>query len=230
MKAPTRRKLEMGKRALDFSRAHPEATPGYGAIVTRLDELLTRANVLTAQQRDGIAAERTATERKRELRRTLVRSHLNHLSGVARVAAAEDPELPQKFALRGASTYYAFRAAARSMAAEATANKEVLEKHGLSEAVLAGLTTALDQFDAAMDQSASGRLAHVGAGSELDALAAEVVQVVKVMDGLNRTRFARGSEPLAAWESARNVVAAPRPAGDGVPAPVPPAAEVKPAA
>ena len=50
-------------------------------------------------------------------------------------------------------------------------------------------------------------------------------------DGLNRTRFARGSEPLAAWESARNVVAAPRPAGDGaVPAPVPPAAEVKPAA
>ena len=215
----------MGKRALDFSRAHPEATPGYGAIVTRLDALLSRADALAAQQRGGVAAERTATERKRELRRTLVRSHLNHLRGVARVAAVDVPDLLQKFLLRGAGTYFAFRAAARGMAAEAMANKEVLEKHGMSEAVLGGLTTALDQFDAAMDQSATGRQAHVGASAELDLIGAEVVQVVKVMDGLNRARFAQDSDPLAAWESARNVVATPRAVAGEVPA-----VEVKPAA
>ena len=159
MKAQTRRKLEMGKRALDFSRAHPEATPGYTAALSRLEGLLTRAESLATQQRDGIGATRSATERKRELRRTMVRSHLRHLTEVARVAAAEAPDLPQKFLLRGASTYFAFRTAARSMAAEAAANKEVLEKNGLSETVLGGLTQALDQFDVAMDQSASGRQA-----------------------------------------------------------------------
>ena len=225
MKATTRRKLEMGKRALDFSRAHPEATPGYTATVTRLEGLLARADTLAAHQRDWIGTQRSATERKRELRRTLVRSHLRHLTGVARVAAAEDPGLTQKFLLRGASTYFAFRAAARSMAAEAVANKEVLEKHGLSETVLGGLTQALDQLDAAMDQSDSGNLAHVGASSELERVASEVVQVVTVMDGLNRARFGKDSDPMAAWESARNVVATPRPGAEAVPP-----AEVKPAA
>jgi hypothetical protein len=47
------------------------------------------------------------------------------------------------------------------------------------------------------------------------------------MDGLNRARFGRDSEPLAAWESARNVLAAPHPAIEQ-PAPAP--EQVKPAA
>ena len=231
MKAIARRKLEMGKRALDFSRAHPESTPGYTAALTRLEALLTRADELATQQRDGISASRAATSRKRDLRRAMTLGHLNHLTRVARVAATEAPDLPQKFLLRGASTYFAFRTAARSMAAEAAANKEVLEKHGLSETVLGGLTQALDQFDAAMDQSASSRQAHVGASAELDAVASEVVQVVTVMDGLNRARFGKDSDSLAAWESARNVVATPHPAVEpAAPAPAPAPEQVKPAA
>ena len=38
------------------------------------------------------------------------------------------------------------------------------------------------------------------------------VQVVKLMDGLNRFRFAKDPELLAAWASASNVLATPRPA------------------
>ena len=38
MNAKSRRKLEMGARALDFSRAHPDASPGYTAAMTRLEE------------------------------------------------------------------------------------------------------------------------------------------------------------------------------------------------
>lgn len=41
-------------------------------------------------------------------------------------------------------------------------------------------------------------------------MADEVVQIVNVMDGLNRFRFAKEGELLAAWESASNVLAAPR--------------------
>jgi len=42
-------------------------------------------------------------------------------------------------------------------------------------------------------------------------VAEEVGQVVKVMSGLIRVRFANQPEVLAAWESASNVVAAPKP-------------------
>jgi hypothetical protein len=50
------------------------------------------------------------------------------------------------------------------------------------------------------------------------AAADEVVQIVRVMDGLNRCRFINAPELLAAWESASNVLAAPK---KGTPKPGP---------
>jgi hypothetical protein len=211
MNAKTRRKLEMGARALDFSRAHPDGSPGYGAALTRLEERLVRADQLASQQRAGILQVRTATVRKRDLRRTMKRAHLDHLASVAEVASREVPELAQKFVLpRKANNYLAFRTAARGMAAEAESRKELLVKHGLAETIFGALTQALNDFDAAVEQGSGGRLSHVGASAELDTVADEVVQVVKVMDGLNRFRFAAQAELLAAWESASNVFATPR--------------------
>jgi hypothetical protein len=207
MNAKTRRKIEMGARALDFSRGHPDGSPGYAAALTRLEDRLTRADQLATQQRDGILEVRTATARKRDLRRTMKRAHLGHLASVAEVASREVPELAQKFVLpRRANTYLAFRTAARGMEAEAASRKEVLVKHGLAETVLQSLVQALTEFDAVVEQGSQGRLAHVGASAELDTVADEVVQVVKVMDGLNRFRFANDPEALAAWESSSNAV------------------------
>ena len=229
MKATTRRKLEMGERALEFCRTNPEDTAGYAAAVSRLEALVTRANALGAQQRTGIIETRMATERKRELRRALRKGHIDHLKRVAQVAEEELPELWKKFVLNGTGTYYAFRMAARKMIAEAEANKDVLVKHGLSQAVLDSLTRTLDQFESAMDLSTTGRKAHVGASTELDRLGGEIVRVVGVMDGLNRARFTSGTEPLAAWESMRSV-ATRHPAEEEEAVPPVPGEEVSPAA
>lgn len=109
-------------------------------------------------------------------------------------------------------------------------------KYGLADTVFDGLTQALGQFDAAVEERTQGRRTHVGASAELNALAAEVVQVVKLMDGLNRFRFAKDPESLAAWESASNVVATPRSASEPEPGldtpagPAPVGGEVRPAA
>jgi hypothetical protein len=233
MNAKSRRKIEMGRRALDFSRAHPDASPGYTAAVTRLEERLTRANELAGQQRDGLLEVRAATARKFELRRSMRQAHLAHLAQVAKIAGREVPELAQKFVFKPRTTsYLAFRTAARGIAAEAESQKEVLVKHGLVEAVLESLVQALDQFDAAVENGSAGRQAHVGASAELGAVADEVVQIVNVMDGLNRYRFAKEGELLAAWESASNVSATPRSStpkagtGDAPPA----GGEIRPAA
>jgi hypothetical protein len=74
-------------------------------------------------------------------------------------------------------------------------------------------------------QGSDSRIAHVGASFELDDVADEVVQVVKVMNGNNHFRFRKDGELLASWEAASNVVATPHPADQKAGPPVsPPAA------
>lgn len=232
MNAKSRRRIEMARRVLEFSRAHPDESPGYVAALARLEKLLGEADEQAGRQRDGTLQVRASTAWKRQLSRAMRKVHLAHLTRVARVAAREVPELAQKLTLRpGTRTYMAFRTTARGMAAEAQNRKEVLVRHGLAETVLANLLETLDQFDAAVESGATGRQTHVGASAELQAVADEVFQIVRVMDGLNRYRFMNDPERLAAWESASTVVAAPK-SGTPKPGPetAPPAGDIRPAA
>jgi hypothetical protein len=221
----------MGTRALNFSRARPDASAGYTEALSRLEQSLTRAEQLAIQQRDGFSKVRAATVQKRDLRRTMRRTHLLHLARVAEAAGKVSPELEQKFLLTPEATpYLAFRTAARGIVAEAQNQKELLVKHGLLEPVLESLSHALDDFDRAVEQGADGRRAHVGASAELDAVAEELVQVVRLMDGTNRFRFADDAESLAAWESSSNTFGPVR-STVAKPSPTPPqGGEIKPAA
>jgi hypothetical protein len=217
MKANVRRIIEMSKRVLNFSKAHPDPSQGYSAAVARLEKAVAEADVLAARQRDGINASRAATGQKRALRRKIRRTQLVHLARVAESAAGEVPELAEKFRLtREAVPYLAFRTAARGMSAEAQSQKELLVKHGLLDSVLETLSHNLDDFDRAVEQGTDARRAHVGASAELDALAEELTQVVRLMKGISQSRFADDADALAQWQSASNVVGPPRPAGQPV--------------
>jgi hypothetical protein len=87
--------------------------------------------------------------------------------------------------------------------------------------VLVSLTESLGQFDQALARGAEGRRIHVGAAVELDVVAGEAVQIVRVMDGHNRVRFPGDPDLMAAWKSASNVIGPSRPAvkpeGSGAP-------------
>ena len=112
------------------------------------------------------------------------------------------------------------------MLEQGQAQRELLAKHELADRLLEDLAAAVDQFDASVAETNEGRRGHVGARAELDAVSDEVMQLVEMLDGLNRYRFGREAELLAAWERARHVVG-PRAEGKEEP---PPAGEVKPAA
>jgi hypothetical protein len=237
MNARTRSRLEMARRALEFAQAHPDSSHGYTAAVAELAELLARSEQLTDLHRQGIAEVRAATQRKSNLRRAIRQGQLMHVAMAAQRAAREVPELAQKFALaRQPVPYLTFRSLARTVAAEAEERKELLVKHGLVDRVLESLTEGLGQFDQAMAQGAEGRRIHVGAAVELDVVAGDAVQIVRVMDGHNRVRFAGDPDLMAAWRSASNVIGPARSAGradgrtetpSGTP---PPEGAVKPAA
>lgn len=211
MDARSRRKLGMGENAAGFSRAHPDESPGYQAVLSGVEEKLVRAKEAAAAQRGGLLGVGANADRKLELRRTMREAHLAHIAQVARAAGRDAPEVAQKFRFRpGTTTYVAFQTTARAFLAEAETHRELLVRHGLVESVLAELRQSLDQFDAAMVSGAEARAAHVRASAELRRLADEVVQGVKVLDRFNRVRFRGTPEVLAAWRSVSSVVATPR--------------------
>jgi len=237
MDATSRRKIEMGTRALEFSRAHPDNDAGYATAAAKQEQLMARAGALATAQRNGLVDVRAASARKEALRRAMLSGPIAHLAEVGRVAAREEHELGKTFRFKpGASTFLAFRTTARSMAAEAQTHREVLVKHGLAESVLEQFIQMLDQFDAAVALGNDGRTAHVGATRELHAVASEIVQTVRVMNGRNRQRFQEDGQLLASWISASTVLGSPRggPGATGTPATpdggTPPAGEVRPAA
>jgi hypothetical protein len=211
MNAQSRRKIEMGTRALEFSRAHPDTDAGYAAAAAKLEQLVARAGEAAAAQRSGIVDVRAASARKGELRRAMLSVHIAHLAQVGQEAAREDHELGKRFRFKpGASTFLAFRTAARNMAAEAETHREMLIRHGLAATVLEEFVQRLDQFDAVVALGNSGRAAHMGATAELDAVAAGIVRTVRVMDGRNRQRFQQDEQLLGSWIGASTVLGRPR--------------------
>jgi len=235
MNAESRRKIEMGTRALEFSRAHPDTEPSTAAVVAKLEQLVARANEQATAQRDGFIHVRAASARRAELRRAMLEVPIAHLADVGEVAAREEHELDKVFRFKpGASTFLAFRAAARGMATAAEAHKEVLGRHGLSASVLEEFGRMLDQFDAAVALGNDGRTAHLGATRELETVAQEIVRTVRVMDGRNRQRFAQDAQLLGAWLGVSRVFSGRRPGTDAGPGPgvknTPEGGEARPAA
>jgi len=215
MNASTRRKLDMGARALGFSKAHPDESQGYITVVAQLEQLLTRADQLDRRQREGVVAVRAATARKQDLRHRMRRQQLVHVAAAAQRAAKELPELSQKFVLlRETVPYVTFRTLASTIATEAQNHKDLLVRHGMVERVLDSVVESLSAFDRTVEQGNEGRRIHVLASAELHVVADEVMQIVRVIDGLNRFRFAEEPELLRGWQSASNIVDVPHPSED----------------
>jgi hypothetical protein len=239
MKASVRRTIEMSKRVLNFSLAHPDPSAGYSAALERLKKAVDQAEVLAGRQEDGFKAHRAATGSKQSLRRKIRRILLLHVCRVGEAAAAEVPELAAKFRLtREAVPYLAFRTAARGILAEAQSRKELLVRYGLLDGTLENLAQALDHFDQALELGTDARRTHVGASAELDAVTDELTQVSRLMDGISRARFEHDPDALAQWQSASNVIGPPRSAsqsaartgGQVTPASPPLAGDIAPAA
>jgi hypothetical protein len=200
MQADVRRKLTMAARALSFTRANPPSDASHIAVVSRLEERLARADALALQERQGRAAARTAVEARRVLRRRMHLGPVRHLVRTAQVAAKDGPMLDGDFqlpALHG--PYRSFHVAVRSLLGAATANRERLVQGGLGETLLDDLTTLLAEFERQTDAVFVARSTHIGARAELVSVTDDALDLVGLLDGIHRGRFADDAEKLAAW-------------------------------
>src|SRR4051812_31595434 len=127
MKARTRRRLEMGARALIFCRLYPTPSTGYARLLAKLEVCLVRATAMAEEKRQGTLESHVAALGKLELLRTVRTVHLAHLRHVAQIAAVDLPDLALKFKLkRGTISYREFQVAARALAEEALRRKDEL--------------------------------------------------------------------------------------------------------
>jgi hypothetical protein len=210
MNAVVRRVYQMCVRVVNWTHAHPDDEPGTGVLVAQLGALAVRIGQVITEQRSGLIDVRAAAARKRELRRRLS-VPISHLAQIGALAARKQHELGKAFRFRpAAESYDAFLSAARGMLTEAQTHKEVLVKHGLSEAVLLEFERQLDEFDAVIRLGLEGRLVHTAATRELKALSLEVRRIVRAMDARNRQRFQNDVTALEQWFSARAVLGTPR--------------------
>ncbi len=207
MLAEVRRKLAMAARVWDFFQAHPSEEPGHKTVLGKLEERISRADTLAVQQRGGIAVEGAAVARRLELRRRMSEELLPHLIRVGQVVATERTDLAGRFRIpKKGSPLRVFRDMTRTMLDLAVTDRDLFVAKGLSQALLDDLTVSFEQFETSTVVGHEGRRDHVGATADLKQVTAEIMELVRQLDALNRYRFGKDTELLAAWRSAREVV------------------------
>ena len=207
MNAQLRRRLEMAGRVREFLRAHKTDGVGEGLGLAKLEELMQRAELLASQQRAGLVAALSTSKHRKGLRRALQSKLLLYLRAVAAVAAKETAELAVQFQVPPSNaSNQALLTMARGMLEKATAHKDVLVKRGMSEQLLDDLAQTLGEFEQTIEATRAAKREHIGASADLEAVAAEVAEQVRVLDGLVRYRFGDDAELMGAWASARNVL------------------------
>lgn len=206
MDRSTRRKLEMAHRVVKFSRDHPSPPASYATLLARLEDRLNRAVTLEAQQRAGQLDVRAANARRQDLRREIHTKFLPHLVRAAEQVAKEQPAVGGRFRLRAPNaTHRAFLASTKAMLAEAVAQKELFDRNGLVPELLDELAKVLGDLETATAHAAAGKGQHIGARAGLQQAMAEVLEVIRQLDGLNRFRFRKDQELQAEWDGLRGV-------------------------
>jgi hypothetical protein len=215
MNAVLRRRLDMATRVRDFLRAHQTDVVGEaggaggaaGVGLAKLEELLQRSDALVSRQRSGMAAARSATMQRQGIRDTLQTALLRYLKAVSQAAAKENPDLLAQFQMPHLKVNHrVFVAAVRGLMEKASEQKDLLVSHGMQPSLLDDLGAALAEFEKTLEASRAGRREHVGASADLEVVAAEILEQVRVLDGLMRYRFRTNADLMGEWASARNVV------------------------
>jgi hypothetical protein len=212
MKGDERRTKEMGVRVVLDSERHPDTDPAHAVLVGRLKGVVEQMEQEEGLQRSALMDRHTSSLDKRRLRREMLAGPIAHVVGVADLARKDEPSLATQAQYRpSGNTFGGHLAAARGLLSEAEAHQELLTKYGLSAEVLEVYRELLGESEAAVRLGDEGRAGHKGATPHLRALAKEVRQIMRTLDGRNRIRFKNDPKLLGEWISASTVLGKPGP-------------------
>jgi hypothetical protein len=220
------RVIEIVIGVVGFDGSFPSTDPGYLVVMSRLGETLTRARAVAAKQQNGIIGARGAREMRDALQRSLRKELIPALVRVGGVLAKERTDLAAKFRFPPQASNQVFLVSVKALLAEAESQREALVKEGMIASWLSDFSASVSAFEAASDAARNARNERIAATADLDLIARDLLVLVRVLDGINRYRFRKDPETMAAWNAVNGLPFRSK-RGDVVP---PGPAEIAPAA
>ncbi|MHB1329425.1 MAG: hypothetical protein ACYC2K_14600 [Gemmatimonadales bacterium] len=191
------------EESLAFVRNNPFEGPGPDTIVQRLGTLIERTKELVRGQQEREQARARAVMRKETIRKHLGTGLLRLFAGAGQEAARSHPALAEEFrVIRVSGPSLGFLTRAESLVAATQANLEVVQPFGVEPGMIDEATALLAEFETSAHQASEAKAARIQARAELFPVAAEMMNLLRRLDGLNRHRYARDSARLASWMSA----------------------------
>ena len=205
MQTNVRLRLDMAGRALEFCHTHPDQEPATVTVVTRLTDLIGRADTLSRLARASVTTAAAAVDNKSKLR-LAIEEDLSALFGIAQVASVDHPEIAvHRRRIRSQANEVTLMTVARVALAESLTVKDRLVPFGLNDTLLASLSAGIEEYSAELARQRNAIATQVGAGADLKAVTVDIMAVIKNLDALHIIRFKQDRELKAAWKSARNV-------------------------
>ncbi len=206
MRRTIRKKSDMFHRVLALVKRHPSEVPGYVEAVRQFEERLTRLDLLATQQEAGNQQAQGSVGQKDVVRGRIEEDYLQHLVRIARAALPSDPGFRAAFRMPSPRLNRAeFVARVRAMLAAAANRQQVFIAEGMAETFVADLEALLAEYLGVMEQQVLAAAQRVGAVAELPEVAKELMGLVRRLDGINRKRWQKSPELLAAWLSAKDI-------------------------
>ena len=198
--------LQSLRRARGFLDAN-DAVLGLAKSETRktLDEVIGQLSDQAALQDTGARGSRGETEKQRVTRSALRQYHMRPISGVAMLRLRDVPEFSSLRMPHPQAKAEQLIAAAAAMSAAAQPYESVFIANGLAPSFLADLRAAADALRISIDGRGEHRRKRSGATAGLITNERRGRTVLRVLDGLVRSRIPHDDQLLGEWTAARRI-------------------------
>ncbi len=198
-----RRIVGRAEESLAFVRNNPFEGPGPEAITQRLGTLIERTKELIRTREERDQARARAVMRKETIRKHLSTGLLRFFAGAGQEAARSHPALAKDFrSVPTDGSALGFLTRAQSLIAAARTHLELVQPFGIEPGMIDEATALLTEYESYAHQASESKAARIQARAELFPVGAEMMNLLRRLDGLNRHRYARDSARLATWLSA----------------------------
>lgn len=202
----TRRSLDTARRVFELSLKHATDTQAYVETMAQFKEKLAYADELAEQQKVADQDAGVAKDVKDDLREKIETEYVAHMARIARTSLPRDPDLRRRFRpLAPGLSRGEFVAEMRAMVTVAAARKQVFIAAGMAPTFVEDLETLLTEYLGAISEKNFGEALRVGAVAELPVVVKELGALTRVLDAINKKRWANNPQLLAAWRSAKDV-------------------------
>lgn len=212
MKDITVRKLNAGRRSVDFAEAHGAAFTGRsraGELVVIIRTAVATMETEGAKQEAAERDRKEATDEKEAAGDALV-ERMRGYNRIARGMKKLMPGIASQFAMPRSNSDQAILNTAHAMHAAASANPEAFTARGMPADSQTAFEAAINRFTNAIDAQDAALRRQTNATAALNAAEKQLTDALSEFSPIVVTHFQNDPAVLAEWKSASRVERAPR--------------------